>query len=350
MHIEKLPIKKDVEEILQCDLPWQSLYGQTILITGAGGMIPAYIVYTLLKLNDEYNAGIHIVGLVRNKEKAEKTFDSLLSRKDFQLLVQDVCDPLHIEGPVDYIIHGGSAARPGAHKAAPTATIKANLMGTFNLLDLAVEKNSKGFVLMSSSEVYGAVDETLHTIQESQYGYIDILNPRSCYSEGKRAAETICASYQAQFGIPCKAARFAHIYGPGLALDDGRVQAEFAAKVIHNENIVMNSDGSSTRAYTYVSDAVCGLFYVLLKGTEIAYNVANSQSIVSIRQLAESFIAARPEKKLSLEINIPKESAGLYNPAKFIGLDGNKLEALGWQPKVALPEGVDRMLSSYEEQ
>lgn len=338
----------DIQRILEEDLPWEQLKGTTILVTGASGMIPSYVVYTLLGLNDIRHLGIKVLALVRNEKKARDIFNRLLERDDLELIVSDVTSHLSIDSPVDYIFHGASAARPSEHKAAPTSTIRANLVGTFNLLDIAVEKHSHGFILMSSSEVYGKTDASLSAITESDYGYLDCLNPRSCYSEGKRAAETICASFNAQYGIRCCIPRFAHIYGPGLGLDDGRVQADFASNVFNGEDIVMKSDGSSKRAYTYVSDAVSGIFYILLKGTDMAYNVADSSSIISIRHLAEAFIASRPEKKLRLIVDIDKRSAGMFNPAKFIGLDDSKLKTLGWTPKVGIAEGTKRMVSHYE--
>ena len=341
-------VDEDISQILSEDLPWDVFRNKTVLVTGASGMIPSYVVYTLLGLNDSGDMGIRILALVRNEEKARRIFGDILEREDICLIAQDVTAPLDVDGPVDYIVHGASSARPSEHKAAPTSTIRANLVGTFNLLDLAVRKKSKGFVLMSSSEVYGTVGGNIESISETDYGYLDCLNPRSCYSEGKRAAETICASFKAEHGIDCRIVRFAHIYGPGLGLNDGRVQADFAANVFRGENIVMKSDGSSKRAYTYVADAVSGLFYALLKGDEMAYNVADSDNVISIRQLAETFIASRPEKNLKLVIDIPPAQAGLYNPAKFIGLDNSKIKALGWKPKVGIAEGTCRMVESLK--
>lgn len=340
-------ITEDALRIINNDLPWEKLYGKTVLVTGASGMIPSYVLYTLLALNDERSAGINIIALVRNEEKARRILGPVIERNDVTLVAQDVTEPFEPDGPVDIIVHGASAARPSEHKAAPTATIRANISGTFNLLDLAVRKGSEAFVLMSSSEVYGSV-KNVDSIAEDNYGYLDCLNPRSCYSEGKRAAETICSSFNAQYGIRCCIPRFAHIYGPGLGLNDGRVQADFAANVFRGENIVMKSDGSSQRAYTYVGDAVAGLFYILLKGTDMAYNVADSDNTITIRQLAEAFIASRPEKKLELVIDIDKSSASMYNPAKFIGLDNSKLKGLGWKPEISISEGTSRMISYFE--
>ncbi|MCL2882213.1 MAG: NAD-dependent epimerase/dehydratase family protein [Coriobacteriia bacterium] len=348
MLIKDILQSKDIQEIISWELPWGEFRGKTILVTGASGMIPSYVVYTLLALNDEHALGLRVLALVRNEKKACALFGKLLDREDIKLLVQDVCKPVVVSEAIDLIIHGGSPARPSAHASAPTDTLKANLVGTLNLLDLAVQKGSQAFVLMSSSEVYGTVSSELDKIQEDDYGFIDILNSRSCYSEGKRAAETICAAYNAQFNITCRMPRFGHVYGPGLALDDGRVQADFAANVLRGEDIVLQSDGSSIRSYTYVSDAVAGLFFVLLKGTDSAYNIADSEGSVSIRQLAEAFASARPEKGLKVSVQEAKSNDRSYNPASFIALDDSRLRCLGWEPRVTLQKGVDRMLSYYE--
>lgn len=342
-------VQDDIDEIISWDLPWKKMANTRILVTGASGMLPSYIVYTLLALNERFNLNIKVVGLVRNEEKAKRILEPILKRPDFQLIVHDLTLPLQLEGDVSYIFHGGSAAKPKEHSASPSLTMKSILIGTFNMLDLSIQKKCEAFVYFSSSEVYGALSNQTQPIQENQYGTIDILNPRSCYSEGKRAAETICASYQSEYGIRCVLPRFAHIYGPGLAMDDGRVQADFASKIIQDHNITLNSDGSAIRAYTYVADAISGLFFALLKGDDMAYNVANSNSIVSIRQLAETFISARPKKALSIECKIPEHQKNLYNPARFIGLDDSKLIALGWRAKVGLEDGVHRMLTYCEE-
>lgn len=341
-------IHEDINHIISSELPWSRFADSRVLVTGANGMLPSYVIYTLLGLNDKYHLNIQVIGLARNEEKAKRILAPILDRRDFQLTIQDLSKPISIDGDISHIFHGGSPARPKEHGSSPTTTLKANLLGTINLLDMAVEKKCRGFIFFSSSEVYGSLPGQTTPILENQYGSIDILNPRSCYSEGKRAAETICASYRAEFGIRCVMPRFAHIYGPGLELDDGRVQADFASNIISGRNISMNSDGSAVRAYTYVSDAVCGLFYALLKGDEMAYNIADGDGIVSIRKLAESFVAARPDKNLTIDFHIPKGAPAIYNPAKFIGLDVAKITALGWKPTVHLEEGIDRMLSFYE--
>lgn len=340
-------VQHDLDEILDRDLPWDELSGSTVLVTGASGMLPSYVVHTLLALNDRHGAGITVHGLVRNGEKAKLLLADVLGRPDFHLVVQDVAAPVDLPGPVDYVIHGASAARPALHGSQPVLTIKANLLGTFNLLDLCVEKAARGFVLMSSAEVYGAQPAETELIDEQSYGGFDFLNPRACYAEGKRAAETICTTYQAQYGITSRVVRFGHVYGPGMALDDGRVQADFAANVVFGKDIVLNSDGSGVRTYTYVADAVAGLFYALLRGEETAYNVADPSGLVSIRRLAELFTEVRPERGLRLRFT-NESDARSYSLTKKQGLDSARLTALGWSPVVGLPAGLNRMVTHLE--
>jgi UDP-glucuronate decarboxylase len=340
-------IGRDLDEILDRDLPFELLAGSTVLVTGASGMLPSYVAYSLLALNDRRGAGITVHGLVRNQAKARRFLADVVDRPDFHLVVHDVSRPLELPGPVDYVIHGASPAQPVLHGTEPVTTMKANLLGSFHLLDLCVRKESRGFVLMSSAEVYGTQPPGAAFIDERSYGGFDILDPRACYAEGKRAAETICAVYQAQFGIECRLARFGHVYGPGMALDDGRVQADFAANVVAGQDILLNSDGSAERTYTYVGDAVAGLFYVLLRGDQMAYNIADPTGLVSIRRLAELFTQVRPEKGLRLVFTNESDIRS-YSPAKHQGLSSERLAALGWRPVVGLPTGLDRMVTEME--
>lgn len=342
-------VLEDVAEIIGRDLPWEVLDGATVLVTGANGMLPSYAVHTLLGLNDARDAGITVVGLVRNEAKARRILGPVLDRPDFRLLATDVTELHNFDGSLDLVIHGASAARPVLHASDPAATMKANLLGSFNLLDLCVAKGASRFVLMSSSEVYGAQPADVRLIPEDSYGGFDFLNPRASYSEGKRAAETIASVYAHQYGLDARIVRFGHIYGPGMALDDGRVQADFAANVVRGEDIVLNSDGAAMRTYTYVADAVAGMFCALLVGTERAYNVADANGMVSIRDLALQFTKARPEKKLQRVFSNPEHAQDrAYNTSRFLGLDSSALEALGWRATVDLEHGIDRMLRSYE--
>lgn len=341
-------VRRDVAEILAAPIPWSALQGARVLVTGANGMIPSVVALTLLEANSRLNLDLVVFALARNGERARQIYGDLLDRPDLVLWQQDVTDPLPRTPHMTHIIHGASAAQPKKHSVDPVGTLNANIKGTQNLLDSAKTWGSKSFALMSSSEVYGDTSHVEGMITESDYGAIDILNPRACYSEGKRASETLAAVYSYQFGIPFTAARFGHIYGPGLDVNDGRVQADFARDVLEGNDITLKSAGLAQRTYTYVSDAVSGLFTAILVGENGAYNVSDSSGLVSIRQLAEHFVHARPEQNLQLRFETDSDQYAT-NTVEFIGLDSEKLAQLGWSPRVSLSDGVTRFLSHLEQ-
>lgn len=340
-------IDDDVDRILREDLPWERLAGKSVLVTGANGMLPSYVVLTLLALNDAVDAGVTVRGLVRNEDKARRLLGPILDRDDFGLVVSDVADLGDLDGPLDLVVHGASAARPQLHATDPVATMKANVIGSFKLLDQCVGKGAEGFILMSSSEIYGDQPDSVDLISEQSYGGFDILNPRACYSEGKRAAETIASLYAHQYSLRSLILRFGHVYGPLMALDDGRVQADFAANVVRREDIVLNSDGRAMRTYTYVADAVSGLFHGWLLGERLVYNVADPAGMIAIRDLAVLFTEARPESGLK-RVFAKSEDASPSFQGKRLGLDSSALEAVGWVPRVPLRVGIDRMIASLE--
>lgn len=339
--------KEDVQQIGKAGLPWNAYSGQNILVTGASGMIPMYIVGTLLAANDLHGLELRVTGVVRNLEKAKSRFGSALDRADFNLVEGDVIEPQSFDGPIDTVFHGASPARPSLHKNSPVTTLKANTLGTLNLLDVQVENGGGSFVLLSSSEVYGSVSGA-QLISEDSVGALQHYSPRASYSEGKRIAETALAAYAAEFGIRPLSVRFGHIYGPGMALDDGRVQADFLADVVNNRDIKMMSAGVATRTYTYVADAVSGLFFAHLCGDDPVYNVADPTGNVSIRELAETFASARPEKDLKLAY-VNQEDSGAFSPVASLGLASDRLEALGWMPTSDLKTGVSRTIRSFED-
>jgi UDP-glucuronate decarboxylase len=341
-------VERDLDEIVGANLPWEALFGKTVLVTGAGGMISAYVVRTMLRFNDTRSAGIRVRGLVRSLTRARATFADIADRDDFALLAGDVGSPVPLDEPVHLVVHGASPARPQLHAAAPVDTIRANVQGAFELLELCRASGGAGFVLMSSAEVYGQRADDDGLVDERGYGAVDILNPRASYAEGKRAAETIAISYHAQYAIPVTIARFGHVFGPGMALDDGRVQADFAADVLDGRDIVLNSDGSARRTYTYLADAVSGMFTALLLGEDTAYNIADRDGFVSIRELAAAFARSRPERGLKVGFRDGVDVSA-YSPVRGQGLDDTKLRALGWAPRVGFEPGIDRTLAWHEE-
>ena len=338
-------LNQDLEQIISEKISWEKLKGKTVLITGASGMVGSYMLYTLIKLNDMFDYGIKVVAMVRNPKKlpAEVT-----ERSDVKVVVHDVTEKYESEDKLDYIVHAASPASPLIMQNQPVETIAANTIGTFNTLMLAKDHNADGYIFISSREIYGQPGEGQEFFYEDTYGFVDQLNPRSCYSEGKKAAETMCASFKAEYGLNVKIARLAHTYGPGMSIYDGRVQADFLKNIIHNENIVLKSMGTAVRTYTYISDATAGMFRILLDSDDIVYNIGNETCKVSIRELAEIMVDIYPERGLKLVFDIPEGGTKGTAPYTLGILSSEKLRAIGWNPRYSVKEGFARTLEFLE--
>ncbi len=343
-------IREDLETIIESNLPWSELDGKVVLISGANGFLPAYMVETLLFLNEKKAVAekIKVIGLVRNKDKAVSRFSHHQARSDFQLIVQDVCQSVHIDEKVDYIVHAASQASPKYYGQDPVGTLSANVIGTSNLLELAKTKNAAGFMYFSSSEVYGQVDDSQIPTKESDYGYVDPTNVRSCYAESKRMGETISVSWFHQYGIPTKIVRPFHTYGPGMTLDDGRVYADFVADIVHGRDIIISSDGTATRAFCYLADAVQGFFTVMLKGENgQAYNVGNPECEISIWDLANRLVNLFPEKELKVIKQNVQNQGYIRSRVSRNSPNIDKIKCLGWQPITSIESGFCRTVRSF---
>ena len=338
-------LENDLINIAEQDIEWEKLRDKTVMVTGASGMVGSYFVRTLLKLNETKNMNIHVVCVVRNVKKIGEDI-----REDInaEILAHDVTKPIEYEGGVDFIIHAASPASPLIMKDDPVGTIAANVLGTFNTLELAHEKNSEGYMFISSREIYGQPSENQEFFTEDTYGFVDPLDPRSCYPEGKKAAETMCASFRAQYGLNAKVARLAHTYGPGMSIYDGRVQADFLKNVVFNEDIVMKSEGLPVRTYTYIADAVAGMFRILLNGEEMVYNIGDENAKISIRGLAELLVKITPEKGLSVKMEIPEGGTKGCAPFTLGILDSSRLRKIGWKPLYTIEEGFLRTIQYLE--
>lgn len=338
-------LEQDLTQIIQQDIQWEKLKGKTVLITGASGMIGFYMLNVLAKLNDDYDYNICMIALLRDKKKLPK---ELQERKDVKIYQGDVTSKLEVGGELNYVIHAASPASPLIMRDKPVETIAANTIGTFNTLNLAKDKKAEGYLFISSREIYGQPQEGQEFFFEDTYGFVDQLNPRSCYSEGKKAAETMCVCFREEYRVNTKIARLAHTYGPGMSIYDGRVQADFLNNVFHNENIVLKSEGTAVRTYTYVSDAIAGLFFVLLNSEEIVYNVGDENGKVSIRELAEIMVNIYPERQLKLVFDIPEGGTKGTAPYTLGIVNSRKLRELGWKPQVPLDMGFKRTLEYLE--
>lgn len=340
-------VKEDIRAVLQEGLPWNRFAGKGVLVAGAAGFIASFMVECLLALNERLTIPVTVYGLARNRDKAEKRFADYLHRRDFKLIFQDVQDPLSIDIAPEFVIHAASNASPKFYAVDPIGTLQTNIVGTANLLQLALKQKPEAFLFVSSAEVYGEVPIEKIPTGEKDYGYLDPMDIRSCYGEGKRAAENLCICWWHQEGVPAKIVRLFHTYGPGVDLTDGRVYSDFVANVLEGKNIEMKSDGRATRSFCYLSDAAAGIFRVLLKGENgQAYNVGNDRTETSIVELANLIASLGGSSRV---IRKKREEGDGY-------LEGSisrtrplleKISQLGWQPKIGIREGFERMIRSY---
>jgi len=335
--------------IASVELAWAEFSGKTVLISGANGFLPAYMAETLLYLNECCDGKpTQVIGLVRNRERAEARFAAYRGRPDLRLLIQDVCDPIALDGPIHFVVHAASQASPKYYGTDPVGTLSANTLGTHNLLRLARDKGVVRFLFFSSSEVYGQVEPGRGPIAEDAYGYLDPTNLRSCYAEGKRMGETMCVSWHSQYGVPAVIVRPFHTYGPGMRLDDGRVYADFVSNVLHNRDIQMHSDGRAMRAFCYLADAVAGFFTVLQNGAAgVAYNIGNDEGEIAILDLAELLVGLAPHRGLKVVRQAPTANLDyLASQVARICPDITRARSLGWRPTTSVREGFARTLRS----
>jgi nucleoside-diphosphate-sugar epimerase len=306
------------------------LDGATVVITGAGGFLGAWIALVALE------SGAHVTGLVRDEKRAR---NRLGSHPALELVVGDAADPPELAG--DYFVHAASPATPRAYGVDPVGTIAPNTIGTHALLRMARDTRSRGLLFVSSGEIYGQVEEI--PTPETAYGAVDPTDVRSVYAEGKRAGETLCVAWHVQYGVPAVIARPFHTYGPMMALDDGRVHADFIAALAEGRDLQMRSDGRAFRAFCYVADVVAGLFTVLLRGEPgTAYNVGSDEQI-SVGELA-ALLAQ--EFGVSV-VRAPVRSGYLESPISRNCPNIERIARLGWRPTTKLIDGFRLAVESY---
>ena len=340
-------VQEDLSQICKTKLDWREFDEKTVLIAGATGMLAGYLTYTFLYFKEHYGIEVRVIALCRTKSKAENIFKEFLNKPYFTLLLQDVCEPIQYEGKIDYIFHLAGNASPHFINTDPVGIMKTNLLGTINVLELAKVKGSKVF-FASTREVYGR-NENARSLDENAFGVINPMENRSCYPESKRAAETLMRSFYVQYGVQTFLARIAHSYGPGMKIDnDGRIMSDLIGNVVRGEDIVLKSTGEALRAFCYVTDAITGIFYIVLKGEPgEAFNLSNENEEITIKDLAMK-LASLSNDKSRVVFEIPKESNGYCN-YKRVGLNTKKLEKLGWYPKTSLIKGLNRTVLSFRE-
>ena len=257
---------------------------------------------------------------------------------------------------IDYIIHAASIASPTYYRKHPIETMDANVQGLRLLLEYAMKHDVQSFLFFSSSEVYGNPPGDQIPTKEDYNGNVSCTGPRACYDESKRYGETLCVNFWQVHHVPVKVVRPFNNYGPGLRMGDKRVIPDFSAKILAKEDIVMHSDGTPTRTFCYISDAITGYLLALLsdKNGE-AFNIGAEEPEISIRDLAVEFLQVAEQALQISGLNVVVQASQdkeylTDNPDKRRPSIDKARKELGYAPAVGLQEGLRRSLIWYAEQ
>lgn len=294
-----------LKEIKECSkkLDLEFLQNKTLFLSGATGLIISFLIDCVL-INKNIN--VKLVALVRNTNKAKERFKYFVDDSRLEFVSSSILEKIDYKNKLDYVIHAASLTDPLNYSLHPIEVMNTNYIGCNNLLELASKNNAK-FLLLSSCEVYGKNDNL--NIKENDYGYIDILDTRSCYNESKKASETLCACYHKEKNVDVVIARLSRIYGPSMKLEDTKALSQFINKNLNNEDIVLKSTGEQLFNYTYVFDTVKALLVLLKeKNKHLSYNV-NSDELIKLRDIA-NYIASLNNKKVIFDLPNEIEKAG----------------------------------------
>ena len=323
---------RDLDIIRKGISNWNMYRNTTVLVTGATGRLGRYIVEALVDVDLKYNLNLRVVGMARSNQKAIEVFGELLEFPNVSFIYQDVNTPIEYDRNVDFIFHTAGPAAPLDFKTSSVNTLWAHVNGTHNVLEFAVVHKTKKVFYVSTVEIYGTWKSN-DLIKEDDMGPMPTLQVRACYPEAKRLCETMLACYKTNYGIDFCGARFCHTLGAGILLDDGRAFAEFIDCALKGTDIVLHSDGSAMRTYTYTPDAINAIFMIMERGESgCMYNVAATENLISIRDLA-NLIADLSPKKTTKVVFSQEASAMPYLPFKLAIMDTSKIRELGWTPQ-----------------
>ena len=304
-----------------------------IVVTGAAGFLGSHLVEKLLIGKDNFVIGIDnlFTGDLRNLEP----FNHF---SNFQFINHDITEPIEID--CDEIYNLACPASPIHYQYDPVKTMRTNVLGAINMLDLAKVNNAKIFQA-STSEVYG--DPLVHPQPESYWGNVNPIGPRSCYDEGKRAAETLFFDYRNQYKLDIRVARIFNTYGPRMSKNDGRVISNFIVSALQNLPITIYVNGSQTRSFCYVSDLIIGIHSIMEQPVPGPVNLGTPFEY-SMRQIAEKIIELTNSKsELTFEklpIDDPKQRKPDLELAKKL---------ISWEPKVGIDQGLEQTIRYFSE-
>jgi UDP-glucuronate decarboxylase len=303
-----------------------------ILVTGGAGFLGSHLADRLLEMGHE------VVVADNFYTGSKENVAHLLSNPKFELIRHDVTFPLYVE--VDGIFNLACPASPIQYQKNPVQTFKTSVHGAINMLGLAKRTGAR-FLQASTSEIYG--DPTISPQTEDYWGNVNPIGVRSCYDEGKRAAETLTFDHHRQFGLDIRVARIFNTYGPRMAKDDGRVVSNFIVQALEGKPLTIYGDGTQTRSFCYVSDLIEGL--VKLFFTESVYEPVNlgNPTPINMKELAKEIISlTKSRSRIEYKV-LPKDDPKQREP----NISRAK-SRLGWEPKIERSEGLSKSVAYFQ--
>ena len=302
-----------------------------VVITGAAGFIGSHLAETLL------DRGFSVVG-IDNLLTGDPGNIAHLAGRDFQFIKHDVTNYIYVDGPVDYVLHWASPASPIDYLELPIPTLKVGALGTHKALGLAKAKGAR-FVLASTSEVYG--DPLEHPQKETYWGNVNPIGPRGVYDEAKRFAEAVTVAYHRYHGVDAKIVRIFNTYGPRMRVRDGRAVPAFISQALRNEDVTVFGDGRQTRSFTYITDLVDGILRLMESNVNDPVNIGNPREM-TLEDLARTIIRMTGSTSRIVYRPLPEDDPKVRQP------DITRAKTLlGWEPKVALEQGLETTIAYF---
>jgi UDP-glucuronate decarboxylase len=304
-----------------------------ILVTGGAGFLGSWLCDRLVE------QGHHVLCVDNYFTGSKKNIEHLLSNPNFEVIRQDVCFPLYVE--VDEIYNLACPASPKYYQLDPIQTAKTSFLGAYNLLGLAKRTGAK-ILQASTSEIYG--DPTQHPQQETYWGNVNPIGIRSCYDEGKRAAETLFFDYHRQHGVRIKVMRIFNTFGPRMAADDGRVVSNFIVQALKGEDITVYGTGQQTRSFCYVDDLITGMIKLMESDDTVTgpINMGNPGEFTML-ELAEKVIKFTNTDSTIVHKDLPHDDPQQRRPDI-----SQAKQLLNWEPTFDLDEGLKRTIRYFE--
>lgn len=300
-----------------------------ILVTGGAGFLGSHLCSKLL------SEGHEVFCLDNFYTGSNSNIKDLRDNKNFHLSVADISKPINFCSRLDQIYNLACPASPPHYQRDPVHTVKTNVIGTLQMLELAKETGAK-LLQASTSEVYG--DPVEHPQPESYWGNVNPIGLRSCYDEGKRVAETLCSDFKRQYKVDTKIVRIFNTYGPNMDVNDGRVVSNFIIQALRNIDITMYGDGKQSRSFQYVDDLINGMTLLMNSEHSGPYNIGNPDEYTMF-ELAQIIIGITGSKSKIIWSDLPKDDPKRRKP----NIE-NAMKDLGWMPKTDLIEGLKKTI------